>query len=110
MFLLLYIMYQLKLLRNNALFLSEPDMTSSSSVPTQQEYLEIEATAAHPDDPSKRHICIHPHPKDMVGLEIEATAAHPDDHSKRHYCIPTYPKDMEGPEIEATAAHPDDHS
>ena len=73
-------MYKLKLLRNNALLLSEPDMTSST---TQQEYLGIEATAAHPDDPSKRHICIHHHPKDMVGLEIEATAAHPDDRSQQ---------------------------
>jgi len=80
MFLLLYIMYKLKLLRNNALLLSEPDTTSSSSVPTQQEYLEIEAIAAHPDDHSQRHLCIPTHPKDMEGLEIEATAAHPDDH------------------------------
>ena len=81
MFLLLYIMYKLKLLRNNALLLSEPDMTSSSSAPSQQEYLEIEATAAHPDDHSQRHMCIPPHPKDMVGPAYEATAAPLDDHS-----------------------------
>ena len=56
-------------------------MINSSGAPTQQEYLEIEATAAYPDDHSQRHYCIPTYPKDMEGLVHEPTAAHPDDHS-----------------------------